>query len=79
MAMDMKHDLDSRNEYLGGDPVFRDPVALNRLRQVVKRQWVANFGTKLPYTDYEADKIIAVMAPQSRENMIVNAVRGKRT
>lgn len=70
---------DSSNGYLGEDPVFspENRVALNRMRQIVKRQWVARFGPKLPYDEKEADKIIAAIAPETRENMIKAAVDGR--
>ena len=73
------HDTDSHGVYAGGDPVFhRDNLDdLNRLRAIVKKQWAQYFGKRLPYSDYEADKIIASIAPKTRETMIKRAVDGR--
>lgn len=74
------HKDDSNGVYGGGDPIFSPAnySQLQRLRAVVAKIWPMYFDKRVPYSDREADKIIAAIAPKTREEMIAKAINGRR-
>lgn len=81
----MSHELDSKGEYFGGDPVFANPRELNILRSRVRVAFKKEMGGQLTddeikeiMTDYECDKIIAVTSVKVREEWLKAQIDGKR-
>jgi len=70
------HDQDSSGVYGGGDMIFNqiNYAELQKLRGVIRKDWDKHFGTTRPYSDYEADKMIAAIAPDTREKLIAQKV-----
>lgn len=74
------HDLDSVDNYLGGDPIFKHSnlPTLLRLRQIVKDQFQQTFKEPWPWDDKECDKVIVTIAPMTREKMLEAAINAKK-